>query len=86
MDKQTQISLLRDRLKKIRKNKRNATILSLAVSFMIAIATQQLYGKDFLFGFAVWLAIGVLFALAIMRHYNYKEIQVRWQIIQLTRR
>jgi hypothetical protein len=86
MDKQAQISLLRDRLKKIRKNKRTATILSLAASFVIAIAIQQLYGKDFLFGFVVWLAIGVLFTLAIIRHYNYKEVQVRWQIVQLTRR
>jgi hypothetical protein len=86
MDKQTQISLLRDRLKKIRKNKRNATILSLAVSFVIAIAIQQLSGKDFVFGFVVWLAIEVLFALAVMRHYNSKEVQVRWQILHLTRR
>lgn len=84
MAEQTQLSLLRDRLKKIRKNKRNTTILVLAVSIMVAII-QQLYWKNFIFGFLVWLSIGIVSALAIIRYYNSQEAQVRWQIAQLTR-
>jgi hypothetical protein len=37
---QAQLFLLRDRLKKIRKDRRNTTILALAISFMAAIITQ----------------------------------------------
>jgi fatty acid desaturase len=81
---QTQLSFLRDRLKKIRKNKRNTTIRVLAVSIMVVII-QQLYWKNFIFGFLVWLSIGIVSALAIIRYYNSQEAQVRWQIAQLTR-
>jgi hypothetical protein len=82
--KQAQLSLLRERLKKIRKNKRNATISVLAVSVMVAII-QQLYWKNFIFGFLVWLSIGVISALAIIRYYNSQEAQVRWLIARLTK-
>jgi prepilin signal peptidase PulO-like enzyme (type II secretory pathway) len=56
LEEQAQLSLLRNRLVKIRKNKRNTTILALAVTFAVAIIIQ-LYWKDFLFGFVVWLSL-----------------------------
>jgi hypothetical protein len=82
--KQAELSLLREKLKKIRKNKRNTTILALAVSIMVALISQ-FYWKNFVFGFLVWLSIGVVSALAIIRYYDSQESQVRWLIAQLTR-
>jgi hypothetical protein len=49
---QAQLFLLKDRLKKIRKDRRNATILSLAIAFMVAIIIQQ-YWTDFITGFVI---------------------------------
>ena len=81
---QAQLFLLRDRLKKIRRDRRNATILSLAIALMAAIIIQQ-YWNDFITGFVIWGGIGVLFALTVIRHYNAQEAQVLWQIEQLAR-
>lgn len=83
MAEHAQLTLLRQRLKKIRKNKRNTTILALAGSFVIA-TTLQIYWKEFIFGFVAWLAIGLVSALTIIRYYNSKEAQVLWQIARLT--
>ena len=81
---QAQLFLLKDRLKKIRRDRRNATILSLAIAFTIALILQQ-YWNDFISGFVLWGGIGVLFALTVIRHYNAQEAQVLWQIEQLAK-
>jgi hypothetical protein len=84
MAEQAQLFLLKDRLKKIRKDRRNATILSLATAFIAAIVIQQ-YWNDFITGFVIWVGIGVLFALTVIRYYNAQEAQVLWQIEQLAK-
>jgi hypothetical protein len=81
---QAQLFLLKDRLKKIRKDRRNATILSFAIAFMVAIIIQQ-YWTDLITGFVIWAGIGVVFALTVIRYYNAQEAQVLWQIEQLAR-
>jgi hypothetical protein len=84
LSEQAQLLLLKSRLKQIRKDRRNATILSLAMSFLAALAIQ-VFWFDFIIGGLVWASIGILFALTVIRHYNMKEAQVLWQIEQLTR-
>ena len=72
---QAQFFLLKDRLKKIRKDRRNATILSLVIALMAAIIIQQ-YWYDFITGFVIWGGIGVIFALTVIRYYHAQELQV----------
>jgi len=84
LSEKTQLFLLKDRLKQIRKARRNATILSLSLSFLAALAVQ-VFWFEFIIGGLVWASIGILFALTVNRHYNMKEAQVLWQIEHLTR-
>lgn len=81
---QAQLFLLKDRLKKIRRDRINTTILSLGIAFVIAFILQQ-YWNDFITGFVLWGGIGVLFALTVIRYYNAQEAQVLWQIEQLAK-
>ena len=69
-------------LKKIRRDRRNATILSLAIAFMIAIVIQQ-YWDDIITGLVIWPGIGVLFALTVVKYYITHKAQVLRQIEQL---
>lgn len=81
---QAQLFLLKNRLRKIRRDRRNATILSLAIAFIVAFILQQ-YWSDFITGFILWGGIGVLFALTVIRYYNAQEAQVLWQIEQIAK-
>ena len=83
MAEQAQLLLLKNKLNKIRRDKRNITILSTIISFIYWIIVEQ-YWKDFLTATIAFLIVGVTLYLTIIRHYNTKETQVIWQIKQLT--
>ncbi len=88
MAEQAQLLFLKGRLKKIRRDKRNITILGTIISF-IYFMIVELYWKDFLsatIALIAWAIIGVILYLTVIRHYNAKEAQVIWQIKQLTRK
>ena len=84
LSEQAQLFLLKDRLKHIRKARRNLTIISLIPSFLAAFMVQ-IFWFDLIIGGLVWASIGILFALTVIRHYNMKEAQVLWQMQQLAR-
>ena len=84
MSEQAQLSLLKDRLKKIRRNRRNYSIVAVALSFAAAFLVQQ-YWYDPVIGGLIWTLIGVAFALTVIRYYNAQEAQVLWQIELLAR-
>jgi hypothetical protein len=81
---QAQLLLLKGRLNKIRRVKRNITILGTTISVIYWIIVEQ-YWKDFLTATIVFLTVGVILYLTVIRQYNTKETQVIWQIQRLTR-
>jgi len=88
---QAQLLVLKGKLKKIRRDKRNVTILSWVIGVIIVtIVWGLLNWKDNfitdLWFLIIWVIIGVTGRLTVIRHYNAKEAQVIWQIKQLTNR
>ena len=84
MSEQAQLFLLKDRLRKIRRDRRNYSILAVALSIAAALVVQQ-YWYDPIIGGIIWAFIGILFALTVIRYYNMQEAQVLWQIEQMAK-
>ena len=84
MSEQAQLFLLKDRLKKIRRDRRNYSILAVALSIITAFIVQQ-YWYDPIIGGVIWAFIGIAFALTVIRYYNAQEAQVLWQIEQMAK-
>jgi hypothetical protein len=82
---QAQLLLLKGKLNKIRRDKRNMTILGSVISVIFWIIVE-LYWKDELTATIVFLIIAVTLYLTTIRRYNAKEAQLVWQIQQLTRK
>ena len=91
MAEQAQLLLLKSRLRKIRRDKRNISILLWVIGFiLVTIVWGLLNWKDNfitdLWFLIIWVIIGVTGWLAVIGHYNAEEAQVVWQIKQLTRK
>ena len=85
MTEQAQLLLLKGKLNKIRRDKRNMTIFGSVISVIFWIIVE-LYWKDELTATIVFLIIAVTLYLTTIRRYNAKETQLVWQIQQLTRK
>jgi hypothetical protein len=83
---QAQLLLLKGKLNKIRRDKRNMTILGTVISVIFWLIVE-LYWRDFLTtATIVFLIVGVTLYLTVIRRYNAREAQLIWQIQQLTRK
>ena len=71
-------------VRKIRRDRRNYSILALVLSIIAAFIVQQ-YWYDLIIGGLIWALIGIAFALTVIRYYNAQEAQVLWQIEQIAR-
>ena len=86
MAKQAQLLLLKDKLRKIRRDKRNLAILGTAISVIYFIIIEQ-HLKDLLIATTAsfaWIIIGVILYLTVIRQYNATETKLIGQIKQLT--
>ena len=84
MSEYAHLFLLRERLKRIRKARRIATILSSVIAGIVAIIVLQ-YWNDFVTVFVIFGAIGILFILTVSHHYDIKEAQVLWKMEQIAK-
>ena len=82
MTGQAQLLLLKGKLNKIRRDKRNMTIFGSVISVIFWIIVE-LYWKDFLTATIAFLIVGVTLYLTVIRRYTAKEAQLIWQIQQL---
>jgi hypothetical protein len=83
---QAQLLLLKGKLNKIRRDKRNMTILGTVISVIFWLIVE-LYWRDFLTtATIVFLIVGITLYLTVIRRYNAKEAQLIWQIQRLTRK
>ena len=86
MAEQAQLLLLKGKLNKIKKEKRNLTILGTVISVTFWIIVW-LYWRNFeTTATIVFLIVAVILYLTVNRRYNAKEAQLIWQIQQLTRK
>ena len=84
MSEEAQLFLLKDRLRKIRRDRRNSIILALALSVVLAFVVQH-YWSILVIGGILWVFIGVVFALTVIRYYNIQEAKVLWQIQKMAK-
>jgi hypothetical protein len=84
LSEEAQLSILKDRLQKIRSGRRNSIISAVALSFVLAFVVQH-YWSIMVIGGILWAFIVVLFVLTVIRYYNIQEAKVLWQIQKITK-
>ena len=90
MTEQAQMLLLKGRLKKIRRDKRNIMILGWVIFSAVVVIVWGLQNWKVSTATLVYVligevVIGVIGRLTVIKHYNAEEAQVIWQIKQLVK-
>jgi cell division protein FtsL len=70
---------LRERLKKVKREKRNRITFAVAFCIVAGIITSQFL----IIGFSIWMLIAFLFVWALIMSYSVKEAQVNQNMKKL---